>query len=284
MQIGNRTTTAQRGGVHRPSRTQQAHAGLTRRSGPGRVPRPTAVPRPGGVMRPVVPLAPSNVEPSVLTFAPPVPGPRPRAFTPPVPGPLLLAGLPQSPADVQGLRRELEGFAQRCRAFADVCEETSRRIEGIVHPPAPRKSPEKPRAARAQDTLPELGAFDIVEVEVSLDWNDEDEPTAVWVQAQGPAVTWEQPVVSAQRSPTVPPAVMRPCPSCGHGNGRQYSCCTACGCRLSGTEPDRQLEETVVLNQTLGSRVRTWLRRMDPRRPRWLDPDVLESVEMPAMQ
>jgi hypothetical protein len=184
---------------------------------------------------------------------------------------------------VQGLRRELEGFAQRCRAFADVCEETSRRIEGLVHPPAPRKVPE-PKAVRAQDTLPELGAFDIMEVEVSLDWSDEDEPTAIWVQAKDPALTWEQPVVSgARRSPTVPPPVMRPCPSCGHGNGLQYHCCTACGCRLTRADVAQQLEETVVLQPTLGSRVRGWIRRMDPRRPRWLDPDVLEAIEMPAM-
>ena len=279
MQTGNRTTTAQRGAVRRPSRTQQAHAAVTRRSGPGRVPRPTVVPRPAAV-----PLAVAPVVPPPLTFAPPVPGPRPRAFAPPVPGPLLLSALPQSPSDVQGLRRELEGFAQRCRAFADVCEETSRRIEGLVHPPAPRKVPGKLRSARAQDTLPELGAFDIVEVEVSFDWSDEDEPTAVWVQAQAPALTWEHPMVSESRCrPAVPSPVMSPCPSCGHGNGLQYSCCTACGCRLTRVDVEQQLKETVVLQPTLGSRVRRWIRRMDPRRPRWLDPDVLASVEMPAM-
>lgn len=275
MQTGTRTTTAQRG---RPSRTKQTHAPLTRRSGPGRVPRPTAVPRPAAA-----PLAPAVVPPP-LTFAPPVPGPRPLAFAPPVPSPLLLSALPRSPSDVQSLRRELEGFAQRCRTFADVCEETSRRIEGLVHPPAPRKVPQKLRAVRVQDTLPELGAFDIVDVEVSLDWVDDDEPTAVWVQAHGPALTWENPVVSDSRArPTVPSPVMSPCPSCGHGNGLQYSCCTACGCRLTRAHVEQQLEETVVLQPTLGSRVRKWIRRMDPRRPRWLDPDVLASVEMPAM-
>jgi hypothetical protein len=194
---------------------------------------------------------------------------------------LLVSAFAQNPSDVQGLRRELEGFAQRCRAFADVCEETSRRIEGLVHPPAPRKPPDKPNAVRAQDTLPELGPFDIMEVEVSFDWSDEDETTAVWVQAQAPALTWEQPVVSAaQRSPTVPPPVLSPCPSCGHGNGLQYSCCTACGCRLTSRNMEQPLEEAVVRHPTLGSRVRRWFRRMDPRRPRWLDPDVLESIEL----
>ncbi len=279
MQTGNRNTE-QRGPIRRPSRTHQAHAALTRRSNPARVPRPTVAPR---VPRPAVPLA-QPVVPAPLTFAPPVPGPRPLTFAPPMPGPSLLSVLPHNPSDVQALRRELEGFAQRCRAFADVCEETSKRIERLVHPPAPRKPPQKPEGLWAQDTLPELGPFDIVEVEVSLDW-DEDEPTAVWVQAQDPASTWEHPVMStAQRSPTVPPPVLSPCPSCGHGNGLQYSCCTACGCRLIPVDIEQRVEEMVVLLPTLGSRVRGWLRRMDPRRPRWLDPDVLESIEMPAAQ
>jgi len=196
-----------------------------------------------------------------------------------LPLPLFL----QESADMPGLRRELEQLAQRCRAFADVCDETAKRIDTLAkgqpsHALQRQTQPiAKPLArplARNLDvktvplrvTSPKLKRG---EIEVSLDWCD-NEPTVIRPQS-----------VATSRT-TLPPPVLVACPSCGHGNGQQYESCVMCGCRLHAMTEAEEEEIEVVFTPTLGSRLRNFIQRLDPRRPRWLDPDVLESVDIPS--
>jgi len=174
-----------------------------------------------------------------------------------------------STANVAAFRRELDAFAQQCRAFADACEETSRRLQHQASEPV-SMAVEKLRVVR--DTLPEA-TLEFEDFETVPEWEEEDSPTSEWPRIHAPS-TWECPVVEPARLASPPSEVLRPCPSCGHRNGLQYRSCTVCGGVLAPSESAPQVRPLVDPATPLNALI-DWIRRLDPRRPRWLEPEAL---------
>lgn len=126
--------------------------------------------------------------------------------------------------------------------------------------------PEKRCSVR--DTLPEA----VLEFEdLAPDVEEEEMPTSEWPRLDV-AATWESPVVDPARLTPPPSQVLVACPSCGHRNGYHYRACTVCGAGLAAVE--RPVPVGDVYANALNTML-DWLRRLDPRRPRWLEPEAL---------
>jgi hypothetical protein len=195
--------------------------------------RPTRVPRPSRAPRPADPVPAEN-----------------------------------STESVAAIRRELDAFAQQCRAFADACEETSRRLQHDASEPVSAVSE---KLCLVRDTLPE-DTLELADSDAVPDWEEDDVPTSQWPRIQGPT-TWECPVVEPARLASPPSEVLRPCPSCGHRNGLQYHACTVCGGGLVANESAVRARSSVDPATPLNALI-DWIRRLDPRRPR-LEPEAL---------
>jgi len=188
--------------------------------------------------------------------------------------------------EVRTAARELRDVAQRCRCFAESCERTAQRLEAGGTPPGPDALETPPAISGATRAVPEFFGFDMASLAVPIepDWGEEGEPTRVRDRIDE-AHTWEMPVVEAgSRAATIPPPELQSCPGCGHRNGWQYSSCMVCGYQFQPTLPPPDSEpEPLVARPGIGPRIVSWLRRVDPRRPRRMNPAVVDRVSVPAI-
>lgn len=178
------------------------------------------------------------------------------------------------------LSGDLSTLAEHCRSFAEACDAAAKRLaRSNSRSQTTRRLPTTPVNLTP---MPDFLGVDLPDLDFAIaDWEEDTEPTLVWKKTSENEESWDIPVSELMGSRATLPPRSPPCPSCGHRNGAQYRSCITCGRAL---QPDfQELTATDILEPqlTLGDRIVTWLRRVDPRRPRWLDPDVLARISVP---
>jgi hypothetical protein len=156
--------------------------------------------------------------------------------------------------DLGGVRRELQTLVEECRAFADFCEQSCRRLADMVPSTEPQGSSRVSERLPTlpPDTIPDPGMFGM---------NDE-RPTLVSIGEDAPPETSRRPrsgcvIALHQPLPQAPDA-------CGHNDLEPHACSLG-----SRRQPSHRAERTdrpgVEDFEPLGARLRSFVRWIDPR-------------------